>query len=99
MTCAFARLAKRSARPPPTPRPTLLLTRARAGLGEKGAITEAVTSDAAYPYYFIHRNFVQELLGLQVSTTTTLAHESSHSAALCCVFTVALCRRLRSPTS
>ena len=39
-----------------------------------GAITEAVTSDAAYPYYYIHRNFVQELLGLQVSTTTTLAH-------------------------
>ena len=76
MTRAFARLAKRSARPPPTPHPTPPLTRARAGLGEKGAITEAVTSDAAYPYYYIHRNFVQELLGLQVSTTTTLAHVS-----------------------
>ena len=78
---------------PIPPRPTLLLTRARAGLGEKGAITEAVTSDAAYPYYYIHRNFVQELLGLQVSTTTTLAHVSCK-----CMFPHR-CRRLRSPRS
>jgi pimeloyl-ACP methyl ester carboxylesterase len=39
--------------------------RAKQSLGDKAEITEAITSDACFPYYYIHRNFLRELLGLQ----------------------------------
>ena len=38
---------------------------AKKSLGDKANVTESITSDACYPYYFIHRNFVLELLGMQ----------------------------------
>ena len=38
---------------------------AKKSLGDKANVGENVTSDACYPYYFIHRNFLLELLGLQ----------------------------------
>jgi hypothetical protein len=38
---------------------------AKKSLGDKANVSETVTSDACYPYYYIHRNFLLELLGAQ----------------------------------
>ena len=42
---------------------------AKKSLGDKASITDTVTSDACYPYYYIHRNFLRELLGLSMKGT------------------------------
>ena len=38
---------------------------AKKSLGDKANVTGTVTSDACYPYYYIHRNFILELFGVQ----------------------------------
>ena len=49
---------------------------AKKSLRDKANVTEIVTADACYPYYYIHRNFVLELFGLQAPVQLSLVDGS-----------------------
>ena len=57
---------------------------AKKSLGDRANVTETTTADACYPYYYIHRNFVLELLGLQAPVQP---HSTDHEIPACpCLF-------------